>query len=187
MSQTIYPTMSNSATATQKTVKRSQTFDPDRGLLANDHFQIAFATNDIDQAKTLLSERYNISEYQQLKGTMPAGGNIHVELAWAGNMMYELVMASGPGSEIFMSRLPSNPNQGFVLQHHHLGFLIYSEQHWLALHELVNQKSYNLLSENNNEGFMRHCFVDAPELGYYLEFIYPEQAGFDFFENIPRN
>lgn len=180
--------MSNDRIATQKLLKRPQAFDPCKSLLANDHFQIAFATNDIEQAKAVFSERYNITDYRQLKGEMPAGGQIHVELAWVGNMMYELVTASGPGSEIFMSRLSANnPNQDFVLQHHHIGFLIYNEQHWLALKEFIKQNHYTLLSENNNKGFIRHCYVDAPELGYYLEFIFPEQAGFDFFENVPHN
>ena len=32
---------------------------------------------------------------------------------------------------------------------------------------------------------MDSCFVDAPELGHYLEYIFPTQAGIDFFAAVP--
>lgn len=159
-------------------------FDPARGLLRNDHFQMAYATNDIERAQALFSERYGIREYRQLKGEMPSGGHIHVELAWVGNTMYELISASGPGSEIYMSRLPDSE---FTIRHHHLGFLIYNREDWDQLHRVIAEGGFDLLSENNNQGFMRHCFVDAPELGHYLEYIFPEPAGLAFFEAVPGN
>ncbi len=61
--------------------------------------------------------------------------------------MYELIEASGPGTEFYTKRLP----------------------------------------EKNFGGFMRCCYVEAPELGHYLEYILPEAAGIEFFESVPNN
>lgn len=159
-------------------------FDPAKGLLRNDHFQMAYATNDIGRARDIFSDRYGIQQFRQLRGQMPAGGHIHVELAWVGNTMYELVTATGPGSDLFMRNLPGDT---FALRHHHLGFLVYDEGDWHQLHELVEHNGFTLLAENNNTGFMQHCFVDAPELGHFLEFIFPEPAGLAFLQDVPGN
>lgn len=159
-------------------------FNPGRGLFSNDHFQMSYATNDIDKAREVFTRDFGIDEFREIKGKMPAGGYIHAELAWVGTTMYELVSASGPGSEIYMSRLPKDT---FAIRHHHLGFLIYNQDDWDALQRLIKDRGFHLLSQNNNEGFMRHCFVDAPELGHYLEFIFPEPAGLAFFEGVPGN
>lgn len=158
------------------------TFDPSSGLLRNEHFQVSYATNDIERAKQVLSTRYGIAEFAQLQGQMPSGGHIHVEVAWVGNTFYELVTASGPGSEIFTSRLPQDE---FAIRHHHLGFLIYDQPSWDALFQTIERDGWTLLSANKTEGFLAHCFVDAPELGHYLEFIFPEPAGLAFFESVP--
>ena len=159
-------------------------FDPARGLLLNDHFQMSYATNDIGKARAVFSSRYGIEAFRVIEGKMPAGGFIHAELAWVGSIMYEIVTASGPGSEIYMSRLPGDT---FSICHHHLGFLVYDQPGWDALQHLIEDRGFSLLSQNNNEGFMRHCFVDAPDLGHYLEFIFPEPAGLAFLEDVPGN
>jgi len=158
--------------------------DPAAGVLRNDHFQVSYATNDIERARSVFSDRYGIHEFGKLEGQMPAGGHIHVEVAWVGNTFYELVTASGPGSAVFMDRLPK---EEFALRFHHLGFMIYDEAAWNALQQLIEDDGWTVLSENNTEGFLRHCFVDAPELGHYPEFIFPEPAGLAFFESVPAN
>jgi hypothetical protein len=115
----------------QEFVRRPRaTFTPGSGLLRNDHFQVAYATNDIERACEMLSNQFGIREFRRLEGPTPAGGHIRVELAWVGGTMYELITASGPGSAIYVSRLPSD---SFAIRHHHLGFLIHDEAQWDAL------------------------------------------------------
>lgn len=158
--------------------------EPSEGLLRIEHFQIAYATNDIDRACGLFTERYGIKAFRRLEGALPAGGHIRVELAWVGSIMYELLTAEGPGSELYVGRLPHNE---FAIRHHHLGFLIHDETQWQALLAAIKHNNWSMLSKSSNLGFMQSCFVDAPELGHYLEYIYPEQAGIDFFEAVPAN
>jgi hypothetical protein len=40
---------------------------------------------------------------------------------------------------------------------------------------------------SDNPGFMQSCFVDAPELGHYLEYIFPSPAGAEFLSSVPGN
>lgn len=160
-------------------------FSPGEGLLRAEHFQMAWATNDIDRAKALLSDRLGIRNYTPLGGALATGGEIRVELAWVGTIMYELITASGPGSEIYTGRLPND--QGFVMKHHHLGYLVDGQDNWDALEAEAARSGWAMPHKSVNPGFMTSCFIDLPELGHYLEYIMPEPAGLDFFRNVARN
>src|SRR5437867_138297 len=113
---------------------------PGRGLLRAEHFQVAYATNDIDRACALFRERLGIGEFRRLEGQLPAGGYVRVELAWIGGIMVELMTASGEGSAIYMDRLPSG--DGFAVKHHHLGYLIKDQAEWDALMVRVSEQGH---------------------------------------------
>lgn len=159
--------------------------DPKRGLMGAEHFQIAYATNDIDRACDLFSARYGVRRFQRLEGPLRDGGKIRVELAWVGPVMYELLTASGPGSSIYMSRLPRG--DGFAIRHHHLGYLVHDENQWTALKDEVARQGCSLAHESHTDGLMRSCFVDAPGLGHYLEYILPEARGLALLAGVPAN
>ena len=55
------------------------------------------------------------------------------------------------------------------------------------MHSEAARLGVALISGNVNPGFLKSCFVEAPELGHYLEYIYPEAAGIEFFQNVPAN
>jgi extradiol dioxygenase family protein len=156
---------------------------PQASLFGAEHFQMAYATNDIERACAIFSERYGIREFRRLEGPLDAGGQIRVELVWVGSIMYELVTASGPGSDIYISRLPRD---GFAIKHHHLGYLIRDDAEWDALMQKVERDGWSMPHQRANPGFLKSCFVEAPELGHYLEYICPEPAGLAFFESVPR-
>lgn len=156
---------------------------PSGGLLQAEHFQMAYATNDIDRACGLFRERYGVREFRRLEGPLASGGHIRVELAWVGPIMFELLTASGPGADLYVGRLPRN---GFAIKHHHLGYLIHDDGQWSALIEQIQRTGADMPYSNNNPGFLKSCFVDAPELGHYLEYICPEPAGLEFFKSVPR-
>jgi hypothetical protein len=158
--------------------------DPDSGLLLAEHFQMAYATTDIDRACELFRSQLGIRKFARLEGPLRAGGHIRAELAWVGSIMYELISASGPGSELYMDRLPQG--QGFALKHHHLGFLLQNRQQWDALIAKATQLGWSIPYRNDNP-LVEVCFVDAPELGHYLEYFLVKPAGFDFFNSVPRH
>lgn len=159
--------------------------DPATGLLCAQHFQIAWATNDIGHAQSRFAERYGVKNWTQLSGQLPTGGHIHVELAWVGGVMLELMTAQGDGSAIYIDRLPAG--DGFQLILHHFGYMLDSDAAWQALMAEVAAKGHAMPHVSHNAGFMKSCFVDAPELGHYLEYICPEPAGRAFFESVAGN
>jgi len=159
-------------------------FNPADGLLRADHFQVAYATNDIERAKQVFADRFGIREFRQLKGKMPVGGQIHIELAWHGGTMYELVTSSGPGAETFMRYIKGDE---FTIRHHHLGFMIHNDNEWNGMLAGVEKNGWQILSKNDNAGFMKTCIVEIPELGHCFEYLFPEAAGLAFFESVPTN
>jgi len=98
--------------------------------------------------------------------------------------MYELLTASGPGSELYIGRLPADE---FAIRHHHLGFLIHTGDEWNALLTEIARKGWHMPSRSSNPGFMQSCFVEVPELGHYFEYLFPEPAGLAFLESVPGN
>lgn len=159
-------------------------FSPAAGLLRAEQFQMAYATNDIERARTLFQQRYGIRQFRRLEGQLPAGGHIHIELAWVGTIMYELLTADGPGSDIYVGRLPTAE---FVIRHHHLGFLIHDDTEWQELMSEIECNGWSMPSKNCTPGFIQSCFVDVPELGHYFEYLFPEPAGLEFFASVPGN
>lgn len=163
----------------------NRTGDYRSGLLHGRHFQIAYATNDIERAKALFADRFGITRFAPLQGPLPEGGEIHIELAWCGGVMYELLTASGTGSAVYVERLP--PDR-FAIQHHHLGFLVRDEAEWDNLRATIARGEWTMRVDHNIDGFMRQVFVEAPELGHLCEYLWPEPAGMDFFfETVPNN
>jgi hypothetical protein len=155
------------------------------GLLHGEHFQIAYATNDIERAKAVFAERFGIALFATLQGALPQRGSIHVELAWCGGVMYELLTASGPGSEVYVESLP---DAGFAMRHHHYGYLVRDAAAWDALRATIARGGWNMRVDQNIAGFMRQIFVESPELGCLCEYLLPEPAGMDFFfETVPNN
>ena len=158
---------------------------PASGILRGEHFQIAYATNDVLQAQALFAARYGITRWTRLAGALDAGGAIHVELAWHGPLMVELLFAEGPGSETYRAPLSDAP--GFQLRQHHLGYMIHSAAEWQALQGEIARGGWEMPLHRANPGFLTSCMVAAPELGHFLEYIWPEPAGLDFFNAVERN
>ena len=156
--------------------------NPGQGLFRNDHFQIAYATNDLDRACGVFRERFGIKEYRRLEGGFPEGGHIRIELAWAGGTMYELIRAEGAGSAFYNVGLSP---ASFAIRHHHLGYFVYDQEGWDALMKEIEQGGWRVAFRTAAEGFLQACYIEVPELGHYLEYLFPEAAGIEFFEAVP--
>lgn len=158
--------------------------DPGAGLLRAEHFQMAYATNDLTRARALLQDELGIGDFSMLEGELPAGGYLRAIFAWVGTVMYEVIEATGPGSEIYAGRLPKG--DGFALRHHHLGFLIHTEAQRDAVLAEAAAKGYALAYRNTNP-LVEAMFIDVPGLEHYLEYLLPTQVGLDFFASVPRS
>ena len=150
--------------------------DTASGLLRAEHFQMAYVTNDLDRACDLFGAQLGIRAWASLGG--------QARFAWVGTLMYEIICASGPGSDIYMDRLPQT--DGFALKHHHLGFLIQNQQQWDGVLANAAQHGWAVPYKGVNP-LVEVCFVDVPDLGHYLEYLYATPVGLDFFASVPRS
>ncbi|WP_297493986.1 VOC family protein [Acidocella sp.] len=162
----------------------AQNYAPGDGLARNDHFQIAFNTNDMDKAVALFAARYGIKEFRQLAGPTASGGKIRMEIGWAGGVMYELIWGEGPGTEVFRVGLPES---GFAIRPHHLGYHVPTQAGWDAVLAELERGGQKIVHQTHVPGFLRAIIVEQPELGIFLEYIFPEAGGIQFFETAPSN
>ena len=159
-------------------------FAPGKGLLRNEHFQVGYCTNDLGRARSVFAERFGIGDWFHIEGDLPTGGQIEADFAWVGSTMYELLTASGAGSELFMETLPADR---FAVQHHHLGFFVQDQAEWDALREEIDRGGWRVRIEHEMPGVLRFCYVEVPELGHHLEYIFPGPEGIAMFEGTPNN
>lgn len=158
-------------------------FDAASGLLRVEHFQMAYVTNDADAAVDLFKRRLGVREFVRLEGPNAAGGHVRAEFAWVGSVMYEIIEARGPGTEIFSDRMPQGDD--FRMVHHHLGYLIPDQGQWDALLANAEAEGWHVPHRDVNP-LVHVCFAEVPGLPHYLEFLYPSEAGLAFFESVPR-
>ena len=155
------------------------------GLMRKEQFQTAYVTSDLDAACSLLAERYGIENFFRSEGEIKEGGRVRVAFAWVGGTMCEIIEAKG-GREVdfYNDRLP---DEGFGLVFHHLGYLIHSREEWDALKAEICDRNMPVSFYAEDPGRLEAIYIEAPELGHYLEYIFPEDEGIAFFEAIPAN
>jgi hypothetical protein len=146
-------------------------FDPGKGLLHNDHFQVAYVTNDIDRAVGIFRERFGVAAFRENDNELANGAKVGVRSVWIGNMMYEICFGSGPGMELYTDHAP--PGGEFVLAFHHFGYLVPSDAAWDVLERQIEAGGWQMRSRSDLPGFFRGCYIAVPELGHYLEFVQP--------------
>ena len=159
-------------------------FDAGNGLLQLEQFQMAYVTNDIEKAGELFRQQLGIREFTRLEGKTAGGGYIRAGFAWGGTLMYELIQAEGPGSDIFSGHLPAT--DAFAIRHHHLGFLVQNRAQWDAVQANATRAGLDIVSYSSNP-LVDVCFVAVPACGHYLEYLFATAAGMEFFDNVSRN
>ena len=149
-------------------------FDPARGLLHNDHFQLGYVTNDLASAMARFGEHFNITRFRENDADLPCGGRVCTRTAWIGAMMYEIVMGYGEGMEVFSDFAPQGGE--FVLQFHHFGFLVPDEAAWARLEAEIARSGLVMRRPNDTPGYVKTCFVEVPGFGHMLEYILPREG-----------
>jgi hypothetical protein len=153
-------------------------------LLGRQHFQTAYVTTDLDQAAAMLGEMYGIKEFYVTRDfPFPMGGFLDTAMAWAGNVNIEIVQGRGNRNSIFERGLPES---GFALKHHHFGYVIPDQASWDSLVQTIEKEKRDIVFSGSLPEGLDWIYIDAPELGHYLEYVRPHQAWIDLFESLPR-
>lgn len=154
------------------------------GLYRHDLFQVAYVTNDIERALQVFADRYGVKEWRRMEGDLKEGGHIRVEFGWAGGSLFEVTQADGGGSALYRQGLPDGE---FAIRFHHFGYFIPTEAAWRALLQEIDEGGVKVFNETNVPGFLQARIVEAPDLGHWIEYIYPEAGGIAFFQGAPSN
>lgn len=157
---------------------------PGPGLLCKEHGHLGYVTNDMDRAVEILGRRYGLTRVSFIEGPMPQGGQIRVAFAWAGGQIYEIIQASGPGTEFYNEMLPQGE---FAIRFHHLGFTVHDQEGWQQLEQELGEDGWPIAHSTLAHNFIDAYYVKAPELGHYVEYVRPFQAGIDFYASVPVN
>ena len=155
-----------------------------RGMLCREHSHCAWVTNDLDRALDIFARRYGVDQCSFLEGKNPQGGDIRVAFAWAGGQVLEIIQASGPGFDFYNELLPKNE---FAIRFHHLGFIVRENADWEALEEDIATGGWRVTLSTLTGDFIDAHYIDAPELGHYLEYVRPFEAGIAFYAAVPEN
>ena len=158
-------------------------YDPAKGLLHSDHFQIAYVTNDLTRAVDVFKTRFGIQMFRENDTELPGGAKISTRSVWIGSTMYELACGSGEGMEVFSNYAP--PGEPFVLKFHHFGYLVPDDATWQAMEREVARGGWTMFKTNDVPGYVRACFVDVAELGHLIEFILPGEGLIERFNATP--
>lgn len=149
-------------------------FDPARGLLHNEHFQLGYVTNDLPRALAIFAERFGITRWRENDSDLPGGGKVCTRTVWVGAMMYEIALGHGPGMECFSDFAPHGGD--FVLKFHHFGYLVPDEAGWAALERQLASSGMRVRKPSDIPGYVKTCFLEVPELDHLLEYILPREG-----------
>jgi hypothetical protein len=154
------------------------------GLYADRHFQNAYTTRDIDAAARMFAERHGIASFHFIRD-IPLGpdATIHIALAWAGDVMIELIQPNGSGDNLYSTTLPPD---GQLIRFHHLGHLVADDAGWERICTAADHSGLPIALKGCNYG-LNYLYLDAKaELGHYLEYVYLTGDSLHFFDAVPR-
>lgn len=148
----------------------------------NNCFQIAYVTNDIDQAADLFRDRYGTGDFQFMR-ELP-GGQIQIALAFAGDMMIELIQPINDTLGVYANWIAGE--RGFAVRHHHFGLLVNSKDELAAIRAAHAERGLTVVMEGEMPGMLDFLYVDTTaELGHYLEYVLLDAGGRAMFASIP--
>lgn len=161
-------------------MKRPDLVSPNAGLLGYRQFQMAYVTNDLDRALAILRAQYGIADFTVFS---PAPGQpMRIALAWCGETMFEVIDATGMGIDIYDKALPDD----FAIRFHHIGLEFADEFQWDCLQASIRAGNHVVDFAGDND-VARFAYVNAPELGHYVEYVLLHEQGRLFFESVAAN
>jgi hypothetical protein len=155
------------------------------GLFLSRHFQNAYTTRDADAAARMFADRHGIRSFHFMRDVpFGPGATINIGLAWAGDVMVELIQPAGEGENLYSTMLPP---EGQLVRFHHLGHLIEQREEWDAVVAQATASGYPITLHGNNYG-VNYLYLDVrADAGHYLEYVHLDPPVARFFDVVPRN
>jgi len=154
--------------------------------------QLGYVTNDFDRASAVFKESMGVPElfiwkdvhvHMELYGA-PATAVIDLGYAWRSGTMVELILPRSGAIDFYM---PGIEGPEFGLKLHHVGFGVDGtpadfDERWQS--EVANGRPLVNLCR---AAMGSYCLVDGrKDCGHYVEYLWNNAQGLDFFAKIPR-
>jgi Glyoxalase/Bleomycin resistance protein/Dioxygenase superfamily len=154
------------------------------GLFLARHFQNAYVTRDIDAAAAMFASRHGILSFHYMRDIpFGPGATIHIGLAWAGDVMVELIQPGGDAANLYSTMLPPD---GQLVRFHHLGHLLDRRDDWDVVVGRAEKSGMPVVLHGNNHG-INYLYLDARgDTGHYLEYVHLDPEAAEFFKQAPR-
>jgi Glyoxalase/Bleomycin resistance protein/Dioxygenase superfamily len=160
-------------------------FTPFRNLI-----QVAYVTNDFGRALTEFGARYAVPKFMELRD-LPVETNpgekaqLHIALAWAGDVQIEIIEPRGGADRIYRDALPQDGS--YALRFHHIAQLLDTEAELDALEAQMKKQGVRIAVRGSAPGSAVYFYSDHRDaLGHYIEHIYYTPAGRGLFDMIPK-
>jgi len=113
---------------------------------------------------------------------------IHVALAWKGDLMIELIQPLGGHDAIYREPLTG---EGYQIRQHHMGRIFPTAEDFEAAMEPLRRRGVHFPIEGDFEDTRGKCLINyadlRAELGYYIENLMFTPEGLGWLETVPRN
>jgi hypothetical protein len=158
--------------------------------LLSDFFQIAYVTNDLEQAMDLYRREFGIRKFFIMPElavvvSTPRGvetAKLRFAFVYVGDMQIELIQPTGGDCPIYAEPLPSTD---FAIKFHHLGHAVHGgPEDWRHFREALDTHRHPIAIEGTTTSFL---YIDErSRLGHYLEYIWFDEHVKTLFGTIPR-
>jgi Glyoxalase/Bleomycin resistance protein/Dioxygenase superfamily len=141
-------------------------------LLSNTFFQMAYVTNDIEEAVKRMKALYGLKNFLWVPEVTVSFGHgraaiTEVALAYAGDTQIEIIRHLGGSEKLYQEGLGGS---GFQLAFHHEGQLVSNREIFEKIKATWRMRDFSFALEGENK-ILHYCYVDTRAiLGHYVEY-----------------
>lgn len=152
-------------------------------------FQLGYVTDDLESAMARFRdqgiERFRVNQVGAAAGlTSPYGA--HIAMAWAGDIMMELIEPQGRPAPVYVDDLP--PPGSYRCVFNHIGLAVPDQTAWDALKIELQRRNLPITWHGSAPERFDVAYVDTRALlGHYCEFIRVCPVLAEMFASVPRN
>lgn len=165
-------------------------FQPFRGSI-----QHGYVTNDLDRAKAVMSERYGITQFLDLRDyAVDIGGGreavCSLGLAYLGDLFVEIIHPKGGECQVYSQILPADE---FALKLHHHGYMVKADpahdDAWGAMRQTYEARGIPIVvNGRNSRSGTQYFYADTrAELGHFCEHVLMTEQTLEDYAKIPQN
>jgi hypothetical protein len=144
------------------------------------HYQNAYVTHDIDQARAMLSERYGLQDWinfeMELSARTPEGERqlgVRVGCAWAGSLQIELIEPVSGAVEPYLPYLPADKTDATPRFHH----ISLRRDDYAAMQAEISRLGLPFVCEGGVPDLLYTYLDGRSTFGHYVEYVWASEAG----------